>query len=76
MTFYWQIKWINDYHKTTAKLVGDELKKQEKMEEYDWLMEQTKPIVNARDRVMSVATTARKSISLVFMTAIIAQLFI
>jgi hypothetical protein len=75
-----QLKWINDYHNKTADLVGPELKKQKKMKEYEWLMKQTKPIVRepqpTKPSVTCVATTAVKSISLTFMTVLIALLFI
>lgn len=52
--------------------MGDELKKQKKMKEYDWLMKQTKPIVTS----VSSTTTVVKSISLLVITAVIAQLCI
>ncbi|CAB4038272.1 xaa-Pro aminopeptidase 1 [Paramuricea clavata] len=67
-----QINWINDYHKKTAKRVGDELKKQGKMKQYDWLMEQTKPIVR-NVATTNVATTTGKSISFIFVSALIAH---
>ena len=39
-----QVKWLNDYHKTTREKVGAEMKKQGKNELYDWLVEKTEPI--------------------------------
>ena len=61
-----QLKWLNDYHKKTAELVGPELKKQNKAKEYDWLMKNTKPITKDVDGGTSAGTSAAKSISLIF----------
>ncbi|XP_028406917.1 xaa-Pro aminopeptidase 1-like [Dendronephthya gigantea] len=64
-----QIKWLNDYHEKTAKLVGKELQNQKKTKQYNWLMKQTKPITND---IKSAATTAVHSISFLFIAAIFA----
>ncbi|XP_064631174.1 xaa-Pro aminopeptidase 1-like isoform X2 [Lineus longissimus] len=39
-----EIDWINDYHEQCRTVVGDELKKQGKMDVYDWLIRQTQTI--------------------------------
>jgi len=39
-----EVKWLNEYHQTCATLIGKELKKQDKIEVYEWLLEETKPI--------------------------------
>ena len=39
-----EIQWINDYHARCVSVVGDELKRQNKADIYNWLIEQTKPI--------------------------------
>ena len=59
-----QLKWLNDYHKETVKLVGPELKKQKKIKEYDWLIRNTKPITKGSD-VTSGVNAATNSISLI-----------
>ena len=43
-SFVFKIKWVNDYHRKTRTVVGDELNKQRKNEEYDWLIHATEPI--------------------------------
>mgnify|MGYP002803531626 FL=1 len=67
-----QLKWLNDYHKKTVKLVGPELKKQKKLKEYDWLIRNTKPITKDSD-VTSDANATTKSISPI-MVAVLAWL--
>jgi hypothetical protein len=63
------LKWLNDYHAETVKLVGPELKRQKKMKEYDWLIRNTKPIMKDSD-VTSGATDVANSISLIFVAVI------
>lgn len=60
-----QLKWLNDYHKRTAELVGPELKRQKKTKEYFWLMKSTKPIMKDVDAT-SDGTIAANSIALIF----------
>mgnify|MGYP002804342353 FL=1 len=67
-----QLKWLNDYHKKTVKLVGPELKKQKKLKEYDWLIRNTKPITKDSD-VTSDANATTRSISPI-MVAVLAWL--
>lgn len=42
---YFQIKLINAYHERVRGTIGDLLKEQGHLEAYEWLVEQTKPIV-------------------------------
>ena len=39
-----ELKWLNDYHTKCLHLVGEELKKANKLDVYKWLVEQTKPL--------------------------------
>ena len=39
-----EIKWINDYHQKCLEIVGEELKKANKIEVLEWLSEQTKQL--------------------------------
>jgi Xaa-Pro aminopeptidase len=39
-----EINWLDQYHQKCLTLIGQELKRQNKLEIYEWLMEETKPI--------------------------------
>lgn len=39
-----ELQWLNDYHCKCAQVVGDKLKELNKIDVYEWLVEQTKPI--------------------------------
>ena len=39
-----EIQWINDYHQKCLSIVGQELKNANKLDVYDWLLFQTKPL--------------------------------
>ena len=39
-----EIKWINEYHERCLSLIGEELKKANKLNVLNWLIEQTSPI--------------------------------
>ncbi|XP_028399084.1 xaa-Pro aminopeptidase 1-like [Dendronephthya gigantea] len=71
-----QLKWLNDYHKKTAELVGPELKRQGKMKEYDWLIKQTKPIFKNTDVTASSAITTLQSISLFLVAVAYSSLYV
>ena len=39
-----ELKWLNDYHRKCEEIIGNELKKSNKLNVYDWLVEQCKPL--------------------------------
>ncbi len=39
-----EIQWINDYHRKCVELVGNELKRDNKIDVYEWLIEQAQSI--------------------------------
>lgn len=44
MGYFFQRKWLNHYNQQIRSLVGAELKKQNKMDGFYWMMEKTKHI--------------------------------
>jgi Xaa-Pro aminopeptidase len=38
-----ELNWLNEYHAKCASIIGDQLKKLNKINIYNWLIEQTKP---------------------------------
>lgn len=39
-----ELTWLNEYHLKCAEIVGAELRQANKLEVYNWLIEQTKPL--------------------------------
>jgi Xaa-Pro aminopeptidase len=40
-----ELKWLNDYHRKCEEIIGNELKKLNKLNVYNWLVEQCKPVL-------------------------------
>jgi len=43
-----EIKWINDFHSKSRRILGSELKRQGKMDGYEWLMKYSEPLHKAK----------------------------
>jgi len=40
-----ELKWLNGYHRKCEEIIGNELKKLNKLNVYNWLVEQCKPVL-------------------------------
>lgn len=64
-TVRFQIKWMNDFSSQSRRVLGAELKRQGKLDGYNWLMKNTEPLHKVRPTAMVTPTKTSAGSSVV-----------